>query len=185
LAIWQNELTNYQTQLIQLNQTLTDIRKELEKYILLAPASGNIQNLSGIEHGSLVFTGQNIAVLTPVSDLIAETYVSTLDIGMLYVGQKVKFRIDAYDANIWGFVEGTVKEIANDVMLDSEGKLTGFRVICELSTNQLQYKDKKVYIKKGMTFSANFILMQRTLAQLLYENLSDWFNPNIKPPDDN
>ncbi|GHS89818.1 hypothetical protein FACS1894201_11150 [Bacteroidia bacterium] len=88
--------------LISLEQTLTDLFKELEKYTLLAPNAGNIQNLSGIERGSLVFAGQDIAVLTPTSSsLIAETYVSTRDIGMLHPAQAVKLRVDAYDAYMW------------------------------------------------------------------------------------
>ena len=60
-------------------------------------------------------SGQEVATLIPNSELVAETYISTSDIGMLYHGQKARLRIDAYEANTWGFAEASIREIANDV----------------------------------------------------------------------
>ena len=178
LSVWQNELENNKTQLISLHQSRIELQRELQKYILTASFTGYIQGLSGIEEGSVVFSGQEIATLTPDARLIAETYITTSDIGMIYPQQQLKVRIDAYEANTWGFVEGTVEEIANDITI-ANGQVHGFRLVCALHSDSLQYQHKTVKIKKGMSFTANFILQQRTLAQLLYDKVSDWINPNV------
>lgn len=178
LSAWQSELENYKTQYISLNQNLIDQERELGKYIITAPFEGHIQGLSGISEGSTVFSGEEIATLVPGTELIAETYISTADIGMLYNGQQARLRIDAYEANTWGFVEVVIKEIANDVSMYN-GQIQGFRVVCTIHSDSLAYGHKTVKIKKGMSFTANFILMKRTLAQLLYDKISDWMNPNV------
>ena len=41
---------------------------------------------------------------------------------------------------------------------------------------QSGYKGK---ISKGMTFTARFYLVERTLWQLLFDRVDDWFNPNL------
>jgi len=178
LAAWQSELADDKSQLVTLNKSRIDQGKELQKYFIVASTSGHIQNLSGVERGSIVFPNQEVATLSPNAELIAETYVSTSDIGMINPHQTVKLRIDTYDANTWGFVQGNVLGIANDITT-SNNQSQGFRVICALNSKTLQYQNKRVTVKKGMSFTANFVLMKRTLAQLLYDKVSDWLNPNI------
>jgi HlyD family secretion protein len=34
-------------------------------------------------------------------------------------------------------------------------------------------------LKKGMTFSIRFMVVRRTLFQLLYDKMDNWLNPNI------
>ena len=183
LSVWQSDLENNKLQQINLNQNLIDLYRELQKHFLIAPFTGYIQNLSGLEHGSIVFSGQEIATLIPDAALIGETYISASDIGMIYEGQPIRLRIDAYEANTWGFIEGTVKEIANDITIVN-GQAAGFRLICTLHSDSLQFQHKIVKIKKGMSFTANFMLTERTLAQLLYDKVSDWINPSIIRKDD-
>jgi HlyD family secretion protein len=89
----------------------------------------------------------------------------------------VKFRIDAFNFSQWGMLEGNVSEIANDISVSENGVPT-FMIRCKLNSKQLTYQGKKVTVKKGMTVNANFFLIQRTLAQMFYDNITDWFDPN-------
>lgn len=183
ISTWQNELEEFQTQYISFHQSLIDQQRELDKHFILAAFDGYIQGISGISEGSTVFSGQEVATLIPNSELVAETYISTSDIGMLYHGQKTRLRIDAYDANTWGFAEASIREVANDVSVYN-GHIQGFRVICAIHSDSLKYQHKAVKIKRGMSLTANFILMKRTLAQLLYDKMSDWMNPNVIKKED-
>lgn len=98
---------------------------------------------------------------------------------MIQEGQKVKFRVDAFNYNQWGMLTGKVSEIAKDVS-SGENKRPVFVVKCKLDDTTLSYQEKTVKVKKGMTVNANFFLKQRTLAQLLYDDISDWFDPNTQ-----
>ncbi len=178
MSAWQSELTNNKLNLLSLNENLVNYEHELQKYFILSPTSGFIQNLSGIKQGSIVFPNQEICYLSPDELLLVETYISTIDIGNVYVGQNVKYRIDAFNSNTWGFINGKIVEIANDVTI-SENQMPLFKVICSLENKELKYKNTTVSVKKGMTLTANIILMQRTISQILYDKTSDWINPSI------
>jgi len=177
LAAWQNQLNQNQTQFYSLKDKLNNLQKELDKYFIIAPISGYIQNLSGIKTGGNIYPNQEICMITPTTDLIVETYVSTTDIGFIKPNQKVKFRVGAFNFNQWGMLEGYVSEIANDVHVSNQG-VPSFIIRCKLTGKKLNYKGKTVTVKKGMTVNAGFFLIRRTLAQLLYDNVSNWLNPN-------
>ena len=50
-----------------------------------------------------------------------------------------------------------------------------------MDKNYLQLKNGyKGQIGKGMTLTARFYLLDRTLWQLLFDRVDDWFNPNLK-----
>jgi HlyD family secretion protein len=178
LTTWQNELANDKTQLISLNESILNFGKELQKYFIIASSSGYIQNLLGIAKGSILYPNQEICSLSPNTSLIVETFISSSDIGMINLAQVVRFRVEAFNANTWGFIDGNVSEIANDITI-VQNQMQGFKVICSLNSRSLKYQNKTVTVKKGMTVTANFILTNRTLAQMLYDKVSDWLNPNI------
>ncbi len=53
-----------------------------------------------------------------------------------------------------------------------------FKAKCNLNTNFLALKNGiKGTLKKGMTIRAHFLVADRSLFQLLYQNLDDWINP--------
>ena len=50
-----------------------------------------------------------------------------------------------------------------------------------MDNNYLQLKNGyKGNINKGMTLTTRFHLTDRTLWQLLFDRVDDWFNPNFK-----
>ena len=56
-----------------------------------------------------------------------------------------------------------------------------FKARCIMDKNYLQLKNGyKGQIGKGMTLTARFYLLGRTLWQLLFDRVDDWFNPNLK-----
>ena len=127
--------------------------------------------------GGSIYPNQEICTISPTSDLIVETYVSTSDIGLIKQNQDVKFRVDAFNFNQWGMLKGKVSEIANDINISDKGT-PSFKIRCTLLSRKLNYQGKTVKVKKGMTVNANFLLTQRTLTQLFYDNITDWFDPN-------
>lgn len=173
---WQSELLRYRLEAEDLEGKLRQLLKEKEKYVVKAPMSGTIQNFSGLYPGSFIAANQPVAEISPDTSLIVESYISPADIGLIYSGIPAKFQIDAFDYNQWGMVSGRIVEISNDIQLIENQPV--FKIKCVLDRTFLQlengYKGK---LKKGMTVKSNFVVTERSLFQLLYDNVDDWLNP--------
>lgn len=176
---WQSELNSLKIQNREFNSQNEQYSEEKEFYTLRAAVTGSVQQLKGIQPGSVVSANELLGEISPDSGIIAETYVLPRDIGLLRVGTKVRFQVDAYNYNQWGMVSGKVSSISNDIYADN-GKQPYFKVRCVLDQHQLTLKNGYVgKIKKGMTLQARFFVTRRTLFQLLYDQADDWLNPNV------
>lgn len=181
IAQWQTQKRETERQLRSLGSEVQRISQEQKNYIITAPVSGRLVNFSGIQKGNFLVQGQNIGEISPEQSLIAECMVSPKDIGYINTGQNVKFQIDTYNYNQWGLLEGKVQELDQNIKVNEQTGEAFFRVICKMDNNHLQLKNGyKGQIGKGMSFTARFHLIDRTLWQLLFDRVDDWFNPKLK-----
>ena len=181
LAQWQAQKRDVERQIRALVAEVQRINQEQKNYIITAPISGRLVNFSGIQKGNFIIQGQNIGEISPEESLVAECLVSPKDIGFIKIGQNVKFQVDTYNYNQWGLLEGKVKEIDQNITVNQQSGDAYFRVLCTMDKNFLQLKNGyKGQIGKGMTLTARFHLTDRTLWQLLFDRVDDWFNPNLK-----
>jgi membrane fusion protein, peptide pheromone/bacteriocin exporter len=177
----------WQAALTALNQQLRDVQakhsannEEQDLYTIRSPTTGFVQQLKGIDRGSLLSPGELIGEVSPDSGLLAEIYVFPKDIGYIHEGMNVRMQIDAFDYNVWGMATGRVKSVSRDIFIQNEQPL--FRVWCEIGNPVLKLKNGyKGMIKKGMTVQARFLVTRRTLFQLLFDKADDWLNPNLTP----
>lgn len=181
LAQWQAQKRDVERQIRSLGAEVQRINQEQKNYIITAPISGRLVNFSGIQKGNFMIQGQNIGEISPEESLVAECLVSPKDIGFIKKNQKVKFQIDAYNYNQWGLLEGKVMDIDQNITVNQQTGEAYFKVRCIMDKNYLQLKNGyKGQIGKGMTLTARFYLLDRTLWQLLFDRVDDWFNPNLK-----
>ena len=157
------------------------INQEQKNYIVTAPISGRLVNFSGIQKGNFIVQGQPIGEISPEENMVVECMVSPKDIGFIKKSQKVKFQIDAYNYNQWGLLEGKVMDIDQNITVNQQTGDAYFKVRCVMDKNYLQLKNGyRGQVGKGMTLTARFYLLDRTLWQLLFDRVDDWFNPNLK-----
>ncbi len=177
------QLNSWQARLTELEATLQELESETsittssnDNFVLTAPISGTLINVSGMDKGSFVSAGTTLAEITPDTDLIAECYVSPSDIGLLDPNKKVTFQIDAFNYNQWGTATGKITTIGKDVEFMDNQPL--YRIQCKLDQDFLRLKNGyQGTLGKGMTLNARFELAERTLYQLLYDKVDDWVNP--------
>ena len=181
LAQWQAQKRDTERQLRSLGSEITRISQEQKNYIVTAPISGRLVNFSGIQKGNFIVQGQPVGEISPEENMVAECMVSPKDIGFIKKSQKVKFQIDAYNYNQWGLLEGKVMDIDQNITVNQQTGDAYFKVRCVMDKNYLQLKNGyKGQVGKGMTLTARFYLLDRTLWQLLFDRVDDWFNPNLK-----
>lgn len=176
LGKWHKNLLQNKLKLKKIYADREQIKSEIDRYIIKAPITGTVEEFIGISIGSYLQAGQLVAVISPDRDLIADVYISPVDIGLIQIGTKVNIQVDAFDYNHWGLITGNVIEMSHDFFLLEKQPV--FRVKCRLNQAYLQLKNGyKGYLKKGMTVRTRFLIAERTLFQLLFDKIDDWLNP--------
>ena len=176
-STWQGQLVNHQNQLKELQNNQIQLEETNKLSIIKAPVSGTLLNVKGIEKGSFIQNGIQLAEISPTSDLIVECYINPIDIGLLKKDNKVNFQVSAFNYNQWGFATGKITTIGNDVQMINNTPM--FKVFCTLNQDFLQLKSGfKGQLKKGMLVNARFEITERTLFDLLYDKMDDWVNPS-------
>ncbi len=176
LAEWQAALAAERTALRELEAERAAVAEESTSFTVTAPVTGTVEQVAGISAGSFVTGGEALAVISPSSSLVAEVFVSPRDIGMLRVGAPVRVQVDAFNYTDWGFVTGRVEEISGDFEVVSGEPV--FTVKCALDRDHLALRNGfRGRLKKGMTLRAHFTVAERSLFQLLHDDVNDWLNP--------
>ena len=172
---WQSEAIQCRKELSDLQYQRAEIGEQEKQYSLSANINGSIQNLTGLQEGSYIYANQKIGEISPDGILFAYCYVKPTDIGLIKKGQHVRFQINAFNHNQWGILMGKVIDISDDIIIQNQAPY--FKIKCQLNKNYLQLKNGyKGFIRKGMTFNANFAVAKRSLYQLLYDKVDDWIN---------
>lgn len=186
LSIEKQQMAQWSAKLIELQQKHQSTASERhaihidgENYIVRAPLSGTVINLKGFQKGSQIIQGQDILEISPEDNLVAECMVPANAIGYIKDKQNVKFQMDTYNYNQWGFLTGSVQDIDYNLVSD-QNNAAFFKVRCHMDANYLSLPNgNKVMVGKGNTFNARFFLVDRTLWQLLFDRADDLFNPNL------
>lgn len=177
LVSWQNDLQEFQLNISQFNAQRRQIEADQSNHFIHAPVSGVIQNVQTRYKGNMLSAGESVCLISPLTELLAECYLSTKDVGLLTVGHSVKFQIDAFDYQYFGVLTGKVNRIDNDYTIIDNKPV--FKVQCYFDRAQLSLKNGFTgSLKKGLSLQARFVVAERTLWNLLYDTMDDWFNPN-------
>lgn len=177
----ESEIITHQKELLDIKTQIHQIQIQNEETVITSPIQGNIVKIFGISDGSYIQTGQQLVEISPEGELMVECSVYSKDIGYISVGQKVNIQIDAFNYNEWGMLEGKVVDIYDDIYISADKKNVYFKVYCSLNSKKLYLKNGfSGSVKKGMSAYVIFIITKRSLANLLYDKLDNWLNPNVK-----
>ena len=175
---WQTKLTELGLKIKGLKSNIEQLQRDKRQYIITAPISGTITDYTGIEEGNFIVPNQQIVRISPDKELMVECYVSPANIGMISPDMKVNYQFHSYNYNQWGMGSGNVTRISNNVININDQPF--FKVRCSLDKNYLVLKNGcKGFLKKGMTLTGRFMIVRRSLFQLIYDKTDDWHNPKI------
>jgi len=176
ISEWENQKRSLLEKHEQDRGTLKRLATEEDNYFITAPIDGVVKNFIGLQNQSFIQPQQTIAIISPQSDLIVESMIDPGDIGLIQENQSVKYQIDAFNYNQWGFVTGEVFEIDRNLTLDEQAAY--FKVRSTLDKKELELDNGyKASIKKGMTLTSRFFITERSLYDLLFDKIDDWLNP--------
>lgn len=175
LGNWHEQLDILRRQESSLLKEISSLEYFIGKAEIRAPASGTIQGIRSIYPGYYCQAGKYLCELIPDTALIVEMYIPSEKTGFIRPGMKTRFKIDAFDYKYWGFLEGKCLTVARDYELIENRPY--FRVTCQPEEPcRLSYRNKTVILNPGMTLASQFILAERTIWQLLRDEVYDWIS---------
>ncbi len=172
---WQSALVEHRQALAICISRRAGFRNRAEQLEIRAPVSGVVQGLRSWYPGSVIRPEQSLCSVSPEGDLIGECYVASKDAGLLRSGQMLRIRIDAFNANYFGQLIGHIASISNDISMVGDRPV--FTVRCVFSQKTGERISYRGLLKKGLGFQARCMVTERTLFQLLYDSMEDWFDP--------
>jgi len=175
---WQTKLTELRLKIEGLESNIEQLQRETKQYIITAPISGTITAYTGIKEGNFIVPNQQIARISPDDELLVECYISPSNIGLIRTEMNVRFQFHSFNYNQWGTGSVKVTEISSNVFSIKDQPF--FKVRCSLEQSYLSLKNGyKGFLKKGMTLTGRFMIIRRSLFQLLYDKTDNWLNPKI------
>jgi len=149
-------------------KTLATLRRDRDESTVRAGASGVVTQV-GVRAGDVVDAGRPLLALAEQKGFQADAAVGAADIGHVKTGMKGRIRLDAFDASIYGSVEGTVTFVSPDVQL-LERRIPVFVVRMTLDRPLLR---QGAHVKLGMTGRADILAGRERLLWVLLRSLKD------------
>jgi multidrug resistance efflux pump len=177
---WSEAHARSTDELRRLSAERAELRDALARQVVLAPVDGTVEMTTSISAGSVLQPGERVATISPNTELIGEALLTARDIALIKRGTPARLMIDALNYRDWGTVDAVVNEVADDASLAGDQPM--FRVRCQLASGELHLRaGHRATLGKGMTFRARFVIAERSLLQLLFDDVDDWLNPARTP----
>ena len=173
---WSEAHARTADELRRLSAERVELTDALARHAVIAPVAGTVEMAASISAGSVLQRGEQVATISPNTDLIGEALLTARDIALVRPGTPARLMIDALNYREWGAMDAIVTEVADDASL--AGNEPMFRIRCHLSRTELRLRSgQRATLGKGMTFRARFVVAERSLLGLLFDRADDWLNP--------
>lgn len=169
----ENIKTKYLDELINKQKEASDIKAQINTYMfqgkqqqITSPVDGYIGKLMINTQGGIVNSTEPLLSVIPANEpLIIKANVLNKDIGFLSVGQEVAIKIDTFNFQKYGKLDGKLFYISNDSLKDEKlGEIYEIKVEPKQTTLLVDGEEKS--IEPGMSVSAEIKTGKRRVIEL-------------------
>lgn len=161
------ELGKVEAEIASLDENLKSIGDRVDRAEMRSPVDGIVNKISLTTIGGVVEPAMKLMEIVPIdSELKITAKVQPNDIGFLKIGQPAKVKITAYDAQIYGSLDGTLVRIGANATPDHEGKMY-FEIEVKTDKNHLGKENNPLPISPGMVANVDIITGKRTIMHYL------------------
>jgi membrane fusion protein (multidrug efflux system) len=98
---------------------IASLSGDKDKYVVRAPISGRLGNVTPLQPGAYVTAGQQLATIVPVGDLmLVADFEPSLALGRVRAGQQARLRLDGFPWAQYGSIPATVTQVAREIRDD-------------------------------------------------------------------
>ncbi|MCC9624375.1 HlyD family type I secretion periplasmic adaptor subunit [Thalassospira sp. MA62] len=161
------ELGRLDGEIAEAREALRKLKDRVARLEIVAPVRGYIKGLQFTTIGGVIAPAQLVMELVPADDvLIAETRISTNDIGHVHLGQPVSVKVSAFDFIRYGGISGELVSISASTFIDEDGQ-PYYKGKVALDSDHVGEGAEAQKIIPGMTVQADIQTGERTLLQYL------------------
>lgn len=159
----------------QQNSYLEEIKKAEETNRLAtitAPVDGRVNQLAVHTVGGVVTAAQALMMIVPEDVVLeVEAWADNKDIGFIEVGQNAEVKVETFNFQKFGIVDGTVREISPDAVNDpsDKAKHSKYRLALSLDKRDIVVEDKMVSLSPGMTVSAEIKIRKKRIIDFFLD----------------
>lgn len=152
----------------------------VEEQTLVSPVDGVIRTLEVNTVGGVVTAAQTVATVVPNdSQILLEVDVQNRDIGLIQNGQEVAVKLDTFDFQKYGKLEGVVVYISPDaVWSDYYGWV--YKAKIAIDEEKFRQANPGVEIGIGMECTAEVKVGERRIIDFFLEPLLEHFDGSLK-----
>jgi len=167
-----NELEMNEKMLVMQSASSPNQGTEIEEEkIILAENSGTISELYFKNTGQYIRESDLLCTIIPAkTPLYIDITVVNRDIGFIEKDLEIKYKFDAFPYSDYGILSGKVSAIAPSAIEDKELGLV-YHVRGSLESPFFEIKNKKYFIKVGMTATAELVTERKSIFSLLFRKL--------------
>ncbi len=187
-------LSDYSSNLHERNTLeaeVSSLKFKQDKRFIIAPVSGYIHLLPVKTIGGIVTTAQPVVGIVPEgTPLEVNAIVMNKDIGYVKEGQACVVKVDTYDFQKYGTIEGKVEAINPYSMEEKENKeksseaeneAGGYPVRVKMLTETLKTKNGDIYkVKPGMSVTAEVNVGKRRVIEFFLFPIIRYLDEGLK-----
>lgn len=169
------QLAEVNAEWFSINEQLVVAEDKVQRSIIYAPVKGVVLGMSTHTEGGVILAGSPILDIVPEGEeLIINAKVSPIDIDQIQVGTTAEIRFSAFSSKTTPVMEGRVKTISADSLLDEVTGLQYYLATITLTEDSSERLGDLVLIP-GMPAEVLISTGKRTLFEYLMQPLSDAF----------
>lgn len=173
------ELDDSRQQELELNARLREhsYRNQLQR--IIAPADGVINERFINTEGGVVTPAEKLMTLVPDDKpLEIEALADNHDVGFIKPGMKASIKIDTFDYQKYGLIDGVVKKVASDSIKDEK---LGQVFVVSITPNKttLKVEGKETPISSGMTVESEIKVGKRKIIEFFLNPILKSWNHSV------
>jgi HlyD family secretion protein len=163
------EITQLKGKIAENNNLLQTANSKLEERTLKAPVDGIVTSLDLQNTGEVIEPGETVVEIYPRQEpLVLSANLPSQEAGFVSKGMAAQIKFDAYPYQDYGIISGKVISVSADATDDEQlGQV--YKVRIALDKNYVSHEGQKVEFKPGQTGTADIIIRQRRIADILLE----------------
>lgn len=165
-----------------LQAEVSNLKFKQEKRFINSPANGYVHLLLVKTVGGVVTPAQPVLSIVPEkTPLIVKALVLNKDIGFVREGQKCVNKVDTYDFQKYGMIDGKVDTVSPFSVEDKENGTDGYPVHVSIFSEELKDKEGRVYkIKPGMSVTTEIHVGERRAIEFFLFPVIKYLDEGLK-----
>ncbi|ABS51918.1 HlyD family type I secretion periplasmic adaptor subunit [Campylobacter hominis] len=161
-----DELLTKQKEAAEIKASINALNFQTKQQIVASPVDGYVGKLLIHTVGSSVSSGEELISIIPANEpLIISAKILNKDIGFLQNGQKVAIKVDTFNFQKYGKIDGELIHIGNDAIKDEKlGEI--FEIKVKPKKLSLMVEGKEKQIEPGMSVIAEVKVGKRRVIEL-------------------